>query len=97
MGRPTSPVWWVATLERGPRWLDGVARGSVVRGAVRQARGRGEVLDLVAVPLLGQEQLAVVRVALIYRVVGDYGVEVRLAAVRLRAQDPSEPLGFLLA
>jgi hypothetical protein len=53
--------------------------------------------DLVGVPLLGQEALPPGREVLVVGVASDDGEEVGLAAVRLGAQDPAEPLRLLLA
>ena len=53
--------------------------------------------DVVAVALLGQEQLAVGGEVLVARLAGDQRVEVRQRAVRLGAQDAPEALGLFLA
>src|SRR2546428_764494 len=62
------------------------------RSGVCQLSDGLEVLDLVAVALLGQEELAVVGKLLIHCVVAHERVEVRLAAIRLGAEDASEAL-----
>ena len=52
--------------------------------------------DPVAVALLGEEQLAVGGEVLIARVARDHGVERRLLAALLGAEDPTEALGLFL-
>ena len=74
-------------------------RGSTGRfGTSHDPRGQlGLVEDLVAVALLGQEELAMVGEVHLAGVAGHQGVEARGLLALLGAEDPAQPLGFLLA
>ncbi len=73
----------------------GGPRAAIRSGVVRQEFVR--VHDPVGVALFGEEALPVGGEVLVDGVAGDDGVEVRLVAVGLGAQDPAQPLGLLLA
>src|SRR4051812_4913157 len=74
--------------------------GSPNRGGAFRNRRAEQVVgvdDRVGVALFGEKPLAVGGVLGVQGVAGDHRVEVRLAAVGLRPQQPAQPLRLLLA
>src|SRR5690554_5601202 len=61
-----------------------------------RSRQAVRIQDLVAVALLGEEPLAVLRELLVDGVAGDERVEVGRQPALLRPQEASQPLGFFL-
>src|SRR5690554_3399634 len=57
----------------------------------------GDGLDMIAVALLGQKELALIGIILLGGVAGDHAIEMRGISVGFGPQDAPEALGFFLA